>query len=503
MIREKKPKTRRSKPIIIERLPGSYTSLGYRSSSVATSEGRTYLSYPGSAHDIRDRAKLIAQSRYFLRNNAIYKGMIEQMVLRIVGNGFKLQIEASSDRISSKIEQLWKQWYRRPEVRNVLSGAKVSRMILRELVVAGDTLALKTDKGLIQLFEAEQLAEQGARTNGITTDRYGRPRSFHLCPWKDYAVNVSGGQDIKAGDVLFLTNPERPSQIRGVPACQAAFPMLHRINDVCDSEAIAWQMLSRLAVAITRKEGPEQAYAESRADPNKEADQTEGDLATRLTELDYALIFHGDPGEEVKGIERNIPGANFTESLRIFLRLLGLPIGMPLELILLDWTQSNYSQSRAVLEQAYENFQAWQEDLEDFFYRPLFEWKLSQWQASGLVGSSRSIESQWIKPTFPWIDQVKEAKAQGDKVERGFITHSQVCKSLNVDRGEVVGRRAKEVTEAVEIAKQIAEKTGVEVPWQIFAGLEYPGKAPPAPATAPGPAAPDEETEDKEDDEDE
>ena len=62
--------------------------------------------------------------------------------------------------------------------------------------------------------------------------------------------------------------------------------MLHRINDVCDSEAIAWQMLSRLAVAIIRKGGPEQAYAESRVDPTKTDAQTEGDLATRMVELD-------------------------------------------------------------------------------------------------------------------------------------------------------------------------------------------------------------------------
>ena len=479
-----------AKPLsIVEKQHGTYGALGYRSASIATGEGRSYISYSGTAHDDRDRAKLIAQSRDFMRNNAIYKGMIEQAVVRIVGNGFKLQVKSSDTRIAPKIEQLWSDWYRRPEIRNLLSGAKVSRMIMRELIVAGDTVALKTDKGLLQLFEAEQLDSNGKSfRNGIRKDKYGRPTHFQLCPWKSYSVDKSNAVPYQAKDVLYLCNPERPSQIRGVPALQAAFPMLHRINDVCDSEAIAWQMLSRMAIAVIREQGPEQAYSESREDPNKGTDELEGDLATRLTELNYALIFHGRPGEDVKGIERNIPGVNFSESLRTFLRLLGLPLGLPLELILLDWTKSNYSQSRAVLEQAYETFSQWQADLEDFFFRPLFEWKLAQWQTSGLVKSAKSIESEWIKPTFPWIDQVKEAQAQSEKVKRGFITHGHVCKSLNMDRTEVVERRVIEVTDAIEKAKEIEERTGEKVPWQIFAGLE-----PPAKATSPA-AAPDDDT---------
>jgi lambda family phage portal protein len=483
MIRTPKKQSSTHRPVSYqERWKGSYGSLGYRSARVAGTEGRSYISYPGSAHDDRDRKKLIAQSRDFMRNNAIYKGMIEQAVLRIVGNGFKLQVAASSKRVAAQVEALWKKWFRRPEIRGLLSGAKTSRMLMREVLATGDTVAIKTDKGLLQLFEAEQLDGDKQHPAGIRKDKYGTPVTFHLCPWKNNAIDVRNGRGVPARDVLFLTNPERPSQTRGVPALQAAFPMLHRINDVCDSEAIAWQMLSRVAIAILRKQGPEVAYDESREDPTKSDDQLEGDMATRMTELDYALIFHGEPGEEVKGIERNIPGGNFSESLRTFLRLLGLPIGLPLELILLDWTRSNYSQSRAVLEQAYENFLQWQTDLEDSFYRPAFEWKLAQWKAANLIGNSKSIESQWIKPTFPWIDQVKEAQAQAAKVERGFITHGQVCKSLNLDREEVIERRAIEVAEAIEKAKQIEEKTGEKVPWQIFAGLEAPGKAAPAPA---------------------
>jgi len=267
------------------------------------------------------------------------------------------------------------------------------------------------------------------------------------------------------------TNPERPSQVRGVPACQASFPMLHRINDICDSEAIAWQLLSRLAISVTREQGPELAYTESKDDPNVPAD-AEGQVSDRLVELAYAIIYHASPGEKIEGIERNIPGMNFSESLRMFLRLLGLPVGLPLELILLDWTKSNYSQTRGVMIQAYDNFIGWQKKIEDFYYRPLFEWKFEQWKKDNLIAGGARFNVNWIKKEFPWIDQLKEATAYATQTERGFTTLTRVCKSLNADRSEILEQREKEIYEAVEISKRIEDKTGQKVPWQIFAGLK-------------------------------
>lgn len=478
-----------------------YGALGYRSARIAASEGRSYTAYAGETHDERDRTKLVNQSRDFMRNNAIYKGMIERMVSYIVGNGFELQLTGAAEGTIKKVEGLWRSWFAKPEIRNLLSGAEVSRMECRELLVAGDIANLKTDKGVLQLFEAEQIDSTQTKKfpNGIQKDDFGRPVEFSLCPWGTHGIDKTNAQLIAAENILFLTNPERPSSVRGVPACQSSFAMLHRINDVCDSEAIAWQLLSRMAVAITREQGPEQGFTESKEDPNKTTEDLEGDLATRLTELDYALIFHGKQGEGVAGIERNIPGMNFSESLRMFLRLLGLPIGCPLELVLLDWTKSNYSQSRAVLEQAFENFLFWQYKLRDFFYGPLFEWKLSHWQNqdNGGIGKNNKLSANWIMPTFPWIDQLKEVQAYAEKVERGFTTHSQTCKSLKLDPDEVLEQRESEVRSAIERAQRIEKDTGVLVPWQHFAGLKPPVAAP-AKSDEPDPSGkPDDQEEDE------
>ncbi|HOQ06070.1 MAG TPA: phage portal protein [Anaerohalosphaeraceae bacterium] len=460
-----------------ERLSGgTYTYLGYRTVRLADRDGLYISGASGDRHLIKDRLKLIDVSRDFWRNNPIYKGMIDRAVAYIVGRGFGLQMRTQDEDINNLVEnRLWRAFWERPEIRNLQSGVMTEKMVIREAMLAGDVGVIKTSKGVLQIIEAEQIAGPTEYPDGIVKDLYGTPQMFFVSRYNEYGkVDRTSARKYRAKDFLFVANLDRPSSSRGVPAAQAAFPMLHRINDVCDSEAVAWQMLSKLAVAVIREEGPEQAYAESTglSGPSSSSAAGQSEMATRMTELDYALFFHGNPGESIQGIDRNIPGRNFTESIRMFLRLLGLPLGLPLEIVLLDWTQSNYSQSRAVLEQAYQTFQDWQDLLEYFFLDEVLSWKIKQWIDDGVLPARDDYDWEWIRPTFPWIDQLKEAEAKGGMVDRGFMTHSQVCKALGTDRETIMKMRQREVIEAINLAKAVEAQTGQPVPWRIFAGMK-------------------------------
>lgn len=455
------------------RKAGQYTCLGYRSAKTHKLDGVSYIgNKSGDAVMMYDRERLIAQSRSFMNDNAIYRGMITQAVRYIVGGGFTLQVHTGNDSRNKKVEALWRNFWRRPEIRGLVSGRKLEELVCQEVIVAGDTGLSKTNKGLLQHFEAEQIC--GRRTSdGIDKDTWGTPTRYHVAPYNENGyLDIKNQKSVSASDFIHVANIDRPSSSRGVPAAQSSFPSIHRINDVCDAEAVAWQLLSRMAVAITRQSGPEMAYQESRPDEQADPEGNDGDLATRVADIGYAIMFNGEQGDEIKGIERNIPGKDFTSSLRTFLRLLGLPLGMPLELILLDWTQSNYSQTRAVLWQAYnQTFEHWQYLMSDFFLSPVFEWKLAQWRQSGLVPPTCRCEYEWIKPTYPWIDQVKEAQAYGLRLDRSLATHALACKSLNLDPDDVLQQREDEVLGAIQRAKDIEKKTGEKVDWRVFAGM--------------------------------
>jgi len=455
-----------------------YTPLGYRSVDQARREGRFPMGGSEEYHARYDRGKLINQSRAFRRDNGLYRGLIDRAVTNIVRGGFGLQARTTSKKWNATAEGLWREWSAAPEARGLLSWRQVQQMVCREILLTGDVGAVKISKGAkkgrLQLVESEQIAAND-NANGIKLNTFGEPTAFYVSRYGTQGqVSKATPKEYEPKDFLFVPLLDRPSQVRGVPVCQASFAMLHRISDVCDSEALAWQILARLAIAITREDAGAEAYATSDEDPEHATTDT-SDLSSRLHELDTALIFHAEPGESVTGIDRNIPGKNFTESIRMFLRLLGLPLGLPLEMVLLDWSQSNYSSARASLEQAFAVFEDYQNLLEDRLTRLVYTWKVDGWIAARkLTDRGDKYRHEWIKPAFPWIDHLKECQAWGAKLDRGLVTYAKACKSLNSDREEVVASRRLEVEDAIRIAQEIEKQSGVTVPWQIFAGLKPP-----------------------------
>lgn len=462
----------------------SYTALGYRAARVMRAQpGATARGGSADSHIRTDLSALRAQSQEFDRDNSIYRGVLSRAVDNILGDGFTLQARTDNRRLNEKIEKtLWPRFAASPEVRGLLDWSQLERVVLRSVLVDGDIGAVLTNEGLVQLVESEQITTGwgGSRANnteqGVELDPVGRPVAYHVAEYdaQGGSVRSTRSRRIPAEWFIFLASLDRPSQTRGVPPCTACFPMLHRIDDVCNSEAAAWQLLSRMAVAYSVERPADMAMSMTTAREDENTD----DAASRYTVLDDAMLFFGKTGESVKGIDRNLPGANFPASVTMFLRLLGLPLGMPLELILLDWSKTNYSSARAALEQAFRMFKCWQKLLRRCFHAKVYRWLIASWSATGDLSESEASREdifahEWICPSFPWIDQLKEAQAWGARIDRGLTTYGEAAKSLDRDRGELVEARKIEVLEAIAAADEInAQHPAAKVDWRMFAGLE-------------------------------
>ncbi len=457
--------------------PGVYTSLGYRSATVLSSvDGISWSSgFGGDASGNLSRESLVAQSRQFYRDNGLYAGVINRPVAYIVGDGFPLQARSGNEKWNKQAEALWTTYMQKPEVTGTLDGCQFQRMIVREKFVTGDIFGLWTkapgdSEARIQLFESEQcIPYHRGRDNGVILNKYNRPTRYNLIGYDRNGtqyVSRTGGTEYSAQYVFHSFTKERPSSSRGVPLLQSVFPMLHRINDICDAEAIARQMLAHLALTINRssdiRAGAE-AYGRSTVDTS--------DTSFRIQEYDYATVFYGGPGETIQSVDRKIPGSDFEKNMRMFIRMTGLPVGCPLEVVLLDWTQSNFSQSKAVLQQMYQNFKDHQKELKKvltFIYvRKVNEW-ISQGWLRAIPGA---LQHEWIEPKFPWLDEEGEIKAQSQKIEYCLSSHSEVCKELGKEQAEVVAQRKMEIENAIKISKEIESQYEVKVPWQHFAGL--------------------------------
>lgn len=456
------------------------SKLGYKARRQARSEGRSYSTASGDWHQRYDFAGNRDESRAYYMDNALFRGVIDRAVDNAIRRGFSLQIKTEDEKFNALAEALRAETWRAPEIRGNLSGLQVEKLVCREVMVAGDIGRLFMEEGReraqFQLVESERITD-GRGGTGVTVDRIGRPQNFQVAEYSALGL-VNGGQAENYGPEVFalIANPERISQTRGTPALVSAFPFINRIEDTCESEALAMQVLSRLAFSVCDDEATRSAYNTSRADPNAQDTTDQLDWAQRIHDVGSAIVFHGPRGSKVEGIARNIPSDMFVPAVRMFLRIMGLPLGLPLELVLLDWSQTSYSSAQAALEQAYTVFVGWQCILQDLFYEPVLNWQLDQWMADRRLppypGGGAAVKRSWTPPPFMWFDQLKTAQSWGVKMDRGLVTHGEACKSAGRDRGELNDDRQAEFDDAMRRAAQLEEKyPGVKVDWRLFCGL--------------------------------
>ena len=437
---------------------GFYGMTGYQSVSSMRKIDRKYpTSAAGIRHEGASRSILVAQSREFVRNNLLYRGILQRCIDFMIGDGFGL---AAKDKT---LDALWEEWYPNAEITGRYKGNKLDRAVAMEWLTTGEGIGLKIKGGHVQLIESEQVPQStGMVPEGVITDDYGKPTAFKVAPYIN--GNIGRARKVKANDVLFICERERPSSLRGIPVLQQAFPMLHRINDVLDSEALAFQILSRVVMKHLSDHGP----------LSKGADDTTATAYTddiSVTELPFGLIFEGSIDDELSPMERNIPGKDFPQSIATFCRFLGLPLGLPLELVLLDWTKSNFSQMRGALLMCDKRFRGMQSTIIQDWHEPLFQWKRNQWIAEGLIADTpETMEHEWIPSPFPWVDPKAEAEAQGKMIELGLETHTSALKARSRERAKILPQLKEETIEAITLSKEIEDETGVYVPWQPFAG---------------------------------
>ncbi|MFO8006952.1 MAG: phage portal protein, partial [Candidatus Brocadiia bacterium] len=377
----------------------------------------------------------------------------------------------------------------KPEVREQHPMQDLLRLVLMEMWSAGDQVALKRADGTFQHVESERIKkgygastrnEDGTRwEQGVKLDRLGRILGFHIADVSDYGfVRAASGSEIRARNAFWLpTLPRRMSATRGLPLNVSGMPIAHRLEDVLTSEAISWQVMSRLVLSITRKDGRNRPAITSNRDNVEDKPNVDtGELARRLTEVGYAIMYQGEAGDEVKGVTQNRPSMNFTESVRLFVRLYCVPIGLPMEVTLLDWGKSNYSVSRTILLQAFLMFRKWQQHLVRRFCTPWYHWQIGRAIAQGrLVWRPRIFDHTIDVPGWPWIDEKKEIEAWADKIDRTIATQTQALSSLGRDVRETRHQRKEEMIEAWQDAKEVEEATegGIKASeiWRPLAGL--------------------------------
>ncbi len=222
---------------------------------------------------------------------------------------------------------------------------------------------------------------------------------------------------------------------------------------------------------------------------------TRRDGSTSITEnMTPALEFEGDPGEKVEGFAPNIPGDQFFPHVKVLLTLIGVNLGLPLVMLLLDAKETNFSGWRGAVDQARLGFRQNQRRFAMRFHTPIFKWKVYEWMLedraireaiNALQGGRPGSEGrtglwlplEWNYPAWPYVEPLNDRMADSMDLANCLATSREVDARngrkffVKVDR--TVEERAyairKAKTEAAAINKEFPDDL-VPARWdQLFA----------------------------------
>jgi len=480
-----KPAKKKRPPVEVRQTKEFYDQFGHRVADIASEQGMGYGDTTGDAESRYDRQQLAGLERQIYDENGVYAAMKDNVVRNLLGaDGLSLQARTGDERTNELIEkELWPEFCDNPEYSDRWKWYDIEEGCIKEILGVGDGGLVKLRNGQLQAIENERintptndqcsvLTSGGKIEQGVEMTKGGKVIGYWITnPTLDGFSSAGEGRRIDKNDFIHYHGPiQRFSRTRNYPTWIQVMSLIWRLDDILDSEALAWQLLSKHAMAVNKQDADLDSKDLSTPDTNDNAD--DGSVSDRVTEHKGGLFFWGEPGETISGIDRNLPGKDFPTSVRTFLQLFAMRIGLPLEILMLDWSKTNFSSGKASLNQATNMIRRFQMNgLMRQVSAPVYLWKVRHWIAQGRLKETDTIfNHEWFPPALPWIDPKEDALAWGVQIDRGLVTYSAALKHQGKDIKTENEEREKDIRAAIERSQKIEEETGVAVSWKIFAG---------------------------------
>jgi capsid protein len=233
--------------------------------------------------------------------------------------------------------------------------------------------------------------------------------------------------------VLHIMEAERVGQRRGVPVLAPVIEHLKQLSRYSRAELMAAVVSGMFTAAIT-SERPA-AIPGQVIPPGAQVD----DQDPNSYQLGNGAILGLLPGEKLEAVNPARPNAGFEPFVRAVCQQIGAGLGIPYELLVMQFTAS-YSASRGALLEAWKRFTVGRDRMATRFCQPIYEQWLEEAVARGNVEapgffSDAAVRAawcgaEWHGPSQGQLDPVKEAQAAEMRVASGFSTRTRETAEL-------------------------------------------------------------------------
>lgn len=461
---------------------------------------------------------LVRNSREKVRNivrqlivgNPYARGAMDRLVGNVVGRGIRPQSaveadtaesvplkkppgwtvieEKAAERFRNAAEAYFAEFASECDVAGKLNFFEMQEVLLRSVIHDGEAIVNlpRADNRWgfgIELIEADRLGTPIKKLtdktirDGVEVDATtGAPQAYWVAsshPGDSLAVGLSSYERIPrwlemAGGIrlprcLHPFRVTRPGQTRGFSDFAPTLHIFEDLHRYWEAEIMAARIAACYGVFVT---SPVSAQLQANAGGSNE----DGD---RIETLEPGRIQYLYPGEAVNFGNPQRPNSAFEAFTQALLRAIGVAVGLPFELIGLDFSKTNYSSARASLLEARRGFQARQAFLIHQFCRPVWEMVIltgvlrGDLDARGFMARKRDyLHAVWTPPSWGWVDPVKEYQAAKGSIRSYLSTHAEELAARGLDFDEV----------AVEAAREHKKLKGMGLPspWDVVAVGEKP-----------------------------
>lgn len=380
-------------------------------------------------------------------NNAIAEGLVTRCVDNVVGTGMTVQAKTADAGWNTAAETLVKTWFNEEaDVTRVAGACETQEMFLRSHLGLGDAIIILLASGELQMIDPGLLQtpwdKAGSKdiVDGVQKDAAGKPVRY----W--FATEPQPGQikyeSVDARNVVHWPRRLATNATRGCGVFHNTAPYFDKIDANIEAVIAASQMAAMLGLVIKSKD-PAQV-GRLGTTPNAAGGNSPA------FQMEPGMVQYLEDGEDVFQVNPTQPSTQWPDFLSVIMRIIGLPVGLPLELMFLDFSKTNYSSARAALLQAYRAFMRIQAGLIRHLSR-IYRWRISKFIKAGLLSPREDAwVHEWTPMGWPWVDPVKEVVGNLIAVDAGFSTIRDVIAGQGKDWEDTFKQRKLELSRMAE-----------------------------------------------------
>jgi len=491
----------------IEQLP-SMNAAAYDAASL---DDRAMFNWAPSATsanaELEDEQEImVGRSRDIFRNDGVATGGKQTLKDNIVGA--TLRLSAKPDyRLLGKTVEWQREWAKNTEAQfrsyadsTECDAARSSTLLgltlqmLDGSIQNGDAVALPIWKPRpgsrwgtrFQLVEADRLAtpvgmEMRKNLNGgIQSDLHGEPLKYWFMKshpgdrWTlrmsapDQWTSVDAFDEVGTRKVIHLADKERVGQSRAKPLIASVIRELKMTGKYANTELQTAIASSLIAGVLESDLDPETMGAILGEGGAAKFDERINGFRSQLKS---GAILKAPVGTRMHLMSSGRNNAAFEQFMMTLLRKTAVGFNIPYELLLKDFSQTNYSSARAALLEAWRYFYGRRRWLSDYWLTCVYEIWLEEAIAHGRVEAPDFYENRfaytrcrWIMQGRGWVDPVKEANASKIRMQNNLSTLENECAEQGLDWEDVLEQRAYEKERAIELGVELMVEDAVASP---------------------------------------